>query len=102
MSRLLIAGSLSALLATVSTAAAQETSGAAGEATPSADPATPPPSVQFDFGLRGVTSVNGVKSYSQSNAIGVIDFSDTYAYARGRTSSLVATCCDPQPGLIGG
>lgn len=54
-----------------------------------ADPGLLKPSVQMDFGIRGVTSLNGIKSYSDpgasGNAVGVVDFSDTYAYARGRT-----------------
>ncbi len=54
-----------------------------------ADPGAVPPALQMDFGIRGVTSLNGVRSYSRpqggGNALGIADFSDTYAYARGRT-----------------
>ena len=50
-----------------------------------ADPALPTPAVQFDFGLRAVTSVNGATSYGGAKPLGTIDFSDTYAYARART-----------------
>ena len=50
-----------------------------------ADPAAPTPATQFDFGLRAVTSVNGTTSYGGAKPQGTIDFSDTYAYARGRT-----------------
>ncbi len=49
------------------------------------DPAAPTPAVQLDVGLRAVTSVNGTTSYGGSKPLGRIDFSDTYAYARGRT-----------------
>jgi hypothetical protein len=50
------------------------------------DPAIPAPATQWDFGLRGVTSVNAATSYGGSgNPVGTIDFSDTYAYARART-----------------
>jgi hypothetical protein len=49
------------------------------------DPAAPVPAVQFDYGLRGVASVNGQKSYGGANAVGTIDISDTYVYARART-----------------
>ncbi len=48
------------------------------------DPAAPIPAAQFDFGLRAVTSVNGMTSYASGSALGTIDFSDSYAYARGR------------------
>ena len=77
--------------------AARPAIAAESEETP--DPATPKPMMQFDFGLRGVTSLNGVKAYGGGNAIGVIDFSDTLVYARarapllrreGRTGTLVA------------
>ncbi len=51
----------------------------------SADPAAPTPATQFDFGLRAVTSLNGTTSYGGAKPLGTIDFSDTYAYARGRT-----------------
>ena len=49
------------------------------------DPAAPTPATQFAFGLRAVTSVNGTTSYGGGKPLGTIDFSDTYAYARGRT-----------------
>ncbi len=49
------------------------------------DPAAPVPAAQFDFGLRGVASLNGMTSYRSGSAIGTVDFSDTYAYARART-----------------
>jgi hypothetical protein len=49
------------------------------------DPAAPTPAAQYDFGLRAVTSVNGGTSYGSGVAPATIDFSDTYAYARGRT-----------------
>ena len=49
------------------------------------DPAAPKPATQFDFGLRAVTSINGASSYGSSEPVGSFDFSDTYAYARGRT-----------------
>lgn len=60
----------------------------AAESEEASDPATPRPMTQFDFGLRGVTSLNGVKAYGGGNAIGVIDFSDTLIYARARTPLL--------------
>ena len=50
-----------------------------------ADPAAPTPATQVDFGLRAVTSINAATSYASGNPVGTIDFSDTYAYARGRT-----------------
>lgn len=49
------------------------------------DPAAPVPAVQYEFGLRGVASLDGMTSYASGSALGTIDFSDTYAYARGRT-----------------
>lgn len=66
---------------------AARTAGAA-ESEEVGDPATPEPTTQFDFGLRGVTSLNGVKTYGGGNAFGVLDFSDTLVYARGRTPLL--------------
>ena len=48
------------------------------------DPAAPQPAVQFDYGLRGVASLDGQKGYGNANAVGTVDISDTYAYARAR------------------
>ena len=72
--------------AIATSASAQSTlpSASMQEAEP-ADPALPTPAVQFDFGLRAVTSVNGATSYGGAKPLGTIDFSDTYAYARART-----------------
>lgn len=49
------------------------------------DPAAPQPAAQFDYGLRGVGSINAQKGYGGANALGTIDISDTYAYVRART-----------------
>jgi hypothetical protein len=85
MNRLVFASCLCSLLSSVAALSAQELTGAAGEPNPIIDPATPPPSIQFDFGLRGVTSLNAIKSYDRSNGFGIVDYSDTYAYARAST-----------------
>lgn len=52
------------------------------------DPAIPPPTSEFQFALRSVTSVNGVKAYDRNSGFGVLDFSDTAAMARARTPLL--------------
>jgi len=62
----------------------------AGEDDPE-DPATPPPTSEFQFALRSVTSINGNKAYDRQSAFGVLDFSDTSAMARARTPLLRGT-----------
>lgn len=78
----IIAAALVAILP--ATASAQESSAEEWN-----DPGAVKPALQMDFGIRGVSSLNGVRSYgatrSSGTALGVVDFSDTYAYARGRT-----------------
>ncbi len=54
------------------------------------DPAAPQPAAQFDYGLRGVGSINAQKGYGGANALGTIDISDTYAYVRARTPMFAA------------
>lgn len=74
-----VAGAL--LLTTSATAAEDEAE----------DPAIPPPTSEFQFALRSVTSVNGVKAYDRNSGFGVLDFSDTAAIARARTPLLRST-----------